>query len=220
LKNTDTFNDGEVSIAINPERQNEIIMTAFSGSWGLRAPLWRSSNRGNTWTKEFTVNPPPGVGVIGCPCDQTVDFTELKYLAGAFLTESPANIYAALNHNPAALTFHYFESPPGVAQPINHLDGVNNEDQPWLLVGPQPGASGENVYVAYDDFNAAPDMHVAVAAATDPLMFTVDNRSGFSTGGINPGHRLAIDKSSGAVYSLFQRRVGAGAGARKTSTIS
>ena len=55
-------------------------------------------------------------------------------------------------------------------------------------------------------------MHVAVAAATDPLMFTVDNRSGFSTGGINPGHRLAVDKSSGAVYSLFQRRVGAGAG--------
>jgi hypothetical protein len=212
LKNIDTFNDGEVSIAINPERQNEIIMTAFSGSWGLRAPLWRSSNRGNTWTKEFTVNPPPGVGVIGCPCDQTVDFTELKYLAGAFLTESPANIYAALNRNPAALTFHYFESPPGVAQPINHLNGVNNEDQPWLLVGPQPGASGENVYVAYDDFNAAPDMHVAVAAATDPLMFTVDNRSGFSTGGINPGHRLAIDKSSGAVYSLFQRRVGPGAG--------
>lgn len=213
LKNTDTFNDGEVSIAINPERENEIIMTAFSGSWGLRAPLWRSSNRGNTWTKEFTVNPPPGVGgVTGCPCDQTVDFTELQYLAGAFLTEGPANIYAGLNRNPAALTFRYFETPPGVAQAINHLNGVNNEDQPWLLVGPQPGANGENVYVAYDDFNTAPDMHVSVAAATDPLMFTIDNRTGFSTGGINPGHRLAIDKRSGTVYSLFQRRVGPGAG--------
>jgi hypothetical protein len=213
LKNTDTFNDGEVSIAIKPQRPNEIVITAFSGSWGLRAPLWRSRNRGNTWTKAFTINPPAGVGgVPGCPCDQTVDFTEFKGLAGAFLTLTPTNIYSALNRNPAALTFHYFDSPPGIAQATNHLDGVNDEDQPWLLVGPQPGASGENVYVAYDDFNTAPDMHVAVAAATDPLIFNTDNRTGFSTGFVNPGHRLTIDQNSGAVYSLFQRRIAPGAG--------
>jgi len=213
LKNIDTFNDGEVSIAIKPQPPNEIVITAFSGSWGLRAPLWRSSNRGNTWTKEFTINPPAGVGgVPGCPCDQTVDFTEFKDLAGAFLTLTPTNIYSALNRHPAALTFHYFESPPGVAQATNHLDGVNGEDQPWLLVGPQPGASGENVYVAYDDFNTAPDMHVAVAAATGPLVYNIDNRTGFGTGFVNPGHRLAIDRGSGAVYSLFQRRIAAGAG--------
>jgi hypothetical protein len=95
---------------------------------------------------------------------------------------------------------------------VNHLDGVNNADQPWLLVGPQPGASGENVYVAYDDFNTAPDMHVAVAAATNPLVYNIDHRTGFSTGFVNPGHRLAIDQNSGAVYSLFQRRIAAGAG--------
>ena len=213
LKITDTFNDGEVSIAVKPQHPDQLIMTAFSGSWGLRAPLWRSSNRGNTWTKEFTVNPPPGVGgVAGCPCDQTVDFTQFKDLAGAFLTFSPDNIFSALNRNPAALTFNYFQNPPGVAQATNHLDGLNDEDQPWLLVGPQPGASGENVYVAYDDFNTAPNMHVAVAAAANPLNFTVDNISGFSTGFVNPGHRLAIDPNSGAVYSLFQRRIAAGAG--------
>lgn len=213
LKITDTFNDGEISIAVKPQHANQLVMTSFSGSWGLRAPLWRSSNRGNTWTKEFTINPPPGVGgVTGCPCDQTVDFTRFKDLAGAFLTLSPTNIYSALNRNPAALTFNYFESPPGVAQATNHLDGLNNVDQPWLLVGPQPGATGENVYVAYDDFNTAPNMHVAVAAAANPLNFTVDNISGFSTGFVNPGHRLATDPSSGAVYSLFQRRIAPGAG--------
>jgi len=140
LKNTDTFNDGEISIAPNPRDPNDIVITAFSGSWGLRAPLWRSRNRGNTWTKEFTINPPPGVGgVTGCPCDQTVDFTRFKGLAGTFLTFSPTNIYSALNRNPASLTFNYFESPPGIAQATNHLDGLNNVDQPWLLVGPQPG---------------------------------------------------------------------------------
>jgi hypothetical protein len=212
LKVTDTFNDGEVSIAVKPQHPEQLVITAFSGSWGLRAPLWRSSNRGNTWTKEFTINPPPGVaGVPGCPCDQTVDFTHFKNLAGAFLTLG-TNIYSALNRNPAALTFNYFESPPGTAQATNHLDGVNAADQPWLLVGPQPGASAENVYVAYDDFHTAPDMHVAVATATTPLNFTVDNISGFSTGFVNPGHRLAIDPNSGAVYSLFQRRIAPGAG--------
>ncbi len=212
LKITDTFNDGEISIAVKPQHPEQLVITAFSGSWGLRAPLWRSSNRGNTWTKEFTINPPPGVvGVPGCPCDQTVDFTHLKGLAGAFLTLG-TNIYSALNRNPAALTFNYFESPPGVAQATNHLDGLNDADQPWLLVGPQPGASGENVYVAYDDFHTAPDMHVAVAGATNPLNFIADNISGFSTGFVNPGHRLTIDQNSGAVYSLFQRRIAPGAG--------
>jgi hypothetical protein len=213
LKITDAFNDGEISIAVRPQHPEQLVMTAFSGSWGLRAPLWRSRNRGNTWTKEFTVNPPPGVGgVPGCPCDQTVDFTQLRDLAGTFLTLNPTNIYSALNRNPAALTFNYFESSPGVAQATNHLDGVNDVDQPWLLVGPQPGASSENVYVAYDNFLGAPDMHVAVASATSALNFTTDNISGFSTGFVNPGHRLAIDPGSGAVYSLFQRRIAAGAG--------
>jgi hypothetical protein len=213
LQLTDTFNDGEISIAVRPRHPDQLVITAFSGSWGLRAPLWQSRNRGNSWTKAFTVNPPPGAaGVPGCPCDQTVDFTQFRDLAGAFLTFSPDNIFSALNRNPAALTFNYFESSPGVAQATNHLDGVNDVDQPWLLVGPQPGATGENVYVAYDNFLGAPDMHVAVAAVTSQLNFTTDNISGFSTGFVNPGHRLAIDPSSGAVYSLFQRRIAAGSG--------
>jgi len=75
LRFIDTFNDGETSIAINPRQPNEVVITAFSGSWGATAPLWLSRNGGNTWTKEFTINPPPGVGgVPGCPCDQTVHF--------------------------------------------------------------------------------------------------------------------------------------------------
>jgi hypothetical protein len=219
LKNTDTFNDGEVSIAVNPNDPNEIVMTAFSGSWGTTAPLWLSEDGGETWTKEFTINPPPGVaGVPGCPCDQTVDFDHFNALAGAFLTFNPTNIYSAPTNSPTSPAFDYFQSPPGVAQATNNLDGVNRVDQPWLLVGRTPDGSRklkvfhENVYVAYDDFNTAPDMRVAVAEAIDPLVFDIDNRTGFSTGFVNPGHRLAIDRHSGAVYSLFQRRIQAGAG--------
>jgi len=68
LKITDTFNDGEVSIAIKPQHPEQLVMTAFSGSWGLRAPLWFSRNRGNSWTKAFTINPSArGGGRFGLP---------------------------------------------------------------------------------------------------------------------------------------------------------
>ena len=39
LKNTDTFNDGETSIAVNPRDPDQIVITAFSGRWGTTAPL-------------------------------------------------------------------------------------------------------------------------------------------------------------------------------------
>src|SRR5580693_7226486 len=40
LTNTDTQNDGEPSIAINPANPSEIVITAFSGSWGANTPIW------------------------------------------------------------------------------------------------------------------------------------------------------------------------------------
>jgi hypothetical protein len=231
LKNTEFFNDGEPSIAINPLRPNEIVITVFSDKWGINAPLWLSRNGGNSWTKEFTINAPPGAsGVSGCPCDQTVDFSRFHGLAGSFLTLGPQNIYSALTRNPATSAFNYFQSPPGVAQPTNHLDGANDVDQPWLLVGPRPvpfpvglqrlHATGfqENVYVAYGDRSPSigPDMRIAVAEigplVSNPLMFNRDRSAGTSSFGINPGLRLAIDPVSGAVYSLFQRLVGSGMG--------
>jgi uncharacterized repeat protein (TIGR01451 family) len=51
-------------------------------------------------------------------------------------------------------------------------------------------------------------MRVAVSYGVNPPNFTVDNQSGTSTGGVNPGHRLAVDPRNGFVYSLFQRCVG------------
>jgi hypothetical protein len=138
LKNTDTFNDGEVSIAVDPLNANRIVMTAFSGSWGAASPIWLSMNGGLTWTKQFSVNPPPGApGVIGCPCDQTIDFGHFKSLAATFLTSGPngTNVYSARSGgltSPVG-TFNYYTS-GGVAQKTTHLGRVNNEDQPWLLV--------------------------------------------------------------------------------------
>jgi hypothetical protein len=215
LKNDDTVGfRGEISIgAIVQIGGSRIVLTDFEEPWGTSAPLWRSTNRGLTWTKKFTINPPPGdPGAIGCPCDQTVDFNPVTgKLAGTFLTD---NIFSASSTNLTVTPgdFNYFQSPPGTAVPTTHLVPGVSPDQPWLLVGRKPGTFSENVYVAYDNFSGAPDMHVAVAAGSSPLNFTVDKISGFSGGAINPGHRLAIDRRSGAVYSVFQQSPGAGAG--------
>ena len=167
LKNTDTFNDGEVSIAVDPLNLNRIVMTAFSGSWGATAPLWLSTDGGSTWTKEFSINPPPGAGgVTGCPCDQTIDFGHSGPLAGAFLTSGPNNIYSARSSALTSATGAFnFLTVGGVVQPINHLGAPDaNVDQPWLLVGLGPShmagmrlANTENVYLAYDNFVAGSD---------------------------------------------------------------
>src|SRR6266849_2343499 len=58
LTNVDMFGDEEVSIAVNRENPDDMVITSFSGSWGANAPIWHSTDGGSTWTKEFTVPRP------------------------------------------------------------------------------------------------------------------------------------------------------------------
>jgi hypothetical protein len=213
LTDIETFNDGETSMAINPFQPDEIVITAFSGGWGVNAPLWHSTDGGNTWTKQFTINAPSGVPAAGCPCDQTVDYGRADQLAGTFLVGNGLggfDVYSATTAEPTIPGFNWFEAAPGVAQQTNHNvpRSFGIADQPWLLVNRHPTTeSQDTVYVAYDDFSGAPDMRVAVAEDTGPLDYTIDSLVGFSTGFVNPGHRLAVDRGTGFIYSLFQRRI-------------
>ncbi len=209
LTNTDTFNDGETSIAVNPANINEIVITAFSESWGANAPLWRSTDGGNIWTKQFTIPAPPGVAAAGCPCDQAVDYGRNNQMSGTFLIDD--DVFSGTSTNPASAAAWNWLVIAGVTQRTNHLvpSSFGNADQPWLLVNRDPTTpTQDDVYAAYDDFSGGPDMRVAVSFGVDPPNFTVDNQSGTSTGGINPGHRLAVDRQTGFVYSLFERCVG------------
>jgi hypothetical protein len=232
LTATDLFNDGETSIAVNPNNRKEIVITAFSGTSGGNAALWHSTDGGETWTKEFTIPPAPGVPTIfGCggPCDQTIDYGRKDRLSGAILS-SETNVYSGTTTDPTDATAWNWLAPGGVTQRTNNNvpSSFGRADQPWLLVNQAPTSTGageelsepgerkqprrqDNVYVAYDDFSGAPDMRVAVAQGTTPPNFTIDGLTGFSTGFVNPGHRLAVDPHSGAVYSLFQRRIAPGA---------
>jgi hypothetical protein len=212
LKTTDAFNDGEPTIAINPLNPNQISLTAFSGGWGANSVLWNSTDGGTTWAKESTIPAPPGIAATGCPCDQAIDYGRGNRLSGTFLTATGGtNVYSGTTTNPAnAASWNWFGNP---VQRTN-FTGVNNSDQPWLLVNRDPTiAAQDNVYVAYDNFSGAPDMRVSVARGTNPPNFVTDALVGISTPFVNPGHRMAVNKGNGTVYSLFQRRIAAGAGA-------
>ncbi len=116
LTNTDTFNDGETSITVNPVNPNEIVITAFSGSWGANAPLWHSTDGGNIWTKQFTIPAPPGIAATGCPCDQTVDYGMSNQMSGTFLIN---DIFSGITTNPASAAAWNWLVIGGVTQTTN-----------------------------------------------------------------------------------------------------
>jgi hypothetical protein len=222
LTNTDTFNDGETSITVNPANSNEIVVTAFSGSWGANAPLWHSTDGGNIWTKQFTIPAPPGIAATGCPCDQTIDYGMANQMSGTFLI---SDIFSGTTTNPSSPLAWNWLVIGGVTQTtnFNNLPPPAGVDQPWLLVNIDPMIPiQENVYDAYDDFtngnNCVGDAcneRVSVSYGVNPPNFTADNQSETATGSIKPGHRLATDPRNGFVYSLFQRNIALGAGGSK-----
>ena len=230
LTNTDTFNDGEASIAVNPLNPDEIVITTFSGTDGANTPLWHSTDGGNTWTKRFTIPAAPGVSDFlsancgGGVCDQTVDYGRNNQLSGSFLADS-SGIHSGTTTNPASAAAWNWRVIAGVTQATNFNNSPppGSVDQPWLLVNRDPIIEAQdNVYGAYDDFTNGNDcvgnacnIRVSVSYGLNPPNFTADNQSGTATGSINPGHRLAVDPSTGFVYSLFQRNIADGVGGSK-----
>ena len=68
---TDMFNDGEPSIAINPSNTNEIVISAFSGSWD------RTRRSGTGLTEKYLTKHhctgAAGTAAAGC-LDQAFDY--------------------------------------------------------------------------------------------------------------------------------------------------
>ena len=216
LQNTDTFPNGETSLAVNPLNPNEIVISAFSGSWGspnANAPLWHSTNDGQTWTKVFSIPSPPGVPGASCngflgPCDQAFDYGLNNALFGTFLTAGTStDVYSGSMTNPTNAASWAWWTIGATAQRTNQATS-NNADQPWLLRNRgTTNPNADNVFVAYDDFATNPvTMRVSRSLNNVPPQFPAGSDFAVGTGGvgINPGHRLAKDPRNGWMYSLFQ----------------
>jgi hypothetical protein len=234
LKTTDRYFNSEPGIAIDPVNPRNIVVSAFSGAWtplpdgeGFRsAPIWYSRNGGHLWTKEFAVAAPPGIpkGVLSVsPCDETFDFGRNGVLYGTFLlngngeegascseaetTDTKGNSEAAFGEvvtgataNPANEQAWQWLVENGKTQFTNRYP----PDQPWLITNRDPDRPHrDNVYVAYQAVSAS--MQVAVAEAKIPPDFKLDVSSGTGTSfGGNPGHRIAANHRTGAIYSLWE----------------
>jgi len=204
--------DTEPSIAIDPTVTDQIVITAFSGSWGTNAPIWYSGDGGITWTKKFSIPAPPGIAsALGCPCDQTVDYGRGSLMFGTFLSFNPFDVYTASTIKPLKPAFWNWPLSGGITQRTNSYV-VGFADQPWTLVNPNPTIpTQDNVYVSYYDFQHL-EARVASAQGANPPSFSVDSRAGFVGCCVNPGHRLAVNANNGYVYSVFQQYVGVGSG--------
>ncbi len=222
LTNTDTANDGEVSIAVNPADPDEIVIAAFSGGWGggaANAIIYHSLDGGLTWSQQG-VPPPNGIPVTG-PNDWTWDFGRNDDVSATVLNNSDVITGTTLDATtPASWQWN---DVLGVTQITNIGDpgSIGNADQPWVLVNRDTAvANQDNVYVAYDDFSNSDgvdgvDMQVAVSFGLIPPNFTTDVQVGNSQGAVNPGLRMAEDPRTGFMWALFGRNPAAGAGGSK-----
>ena len=229
VNSIDFVNGSEPGIAIDSTNPNNIVIHGGFGGWNGNAPYYVSTDGGLTWTRVNSIPPPPGAAAtLGCPCDTTLDYGLDANLYGAFLTSTGAgtltNVFSASNTNPLLNLFSYFLV-GGNAQLTNQFAGsLNGADQPWLMTNRDTAtASQTNTYVAYDDFNAGPPVttRVSTALGSSPPDFAGAGSNDLITGnsgggGINPGHRLAVDTRTGFIYSLYQNCTAGCGGSPKT----
>ena len=216
LNATDFFTDHESSIAINPQNPQEVVVLGFSDGFAQipNHPLFRTTDGGVTWTKVFSVPQPPGIPGTFVN-DWTPDWGRNNQLSITML--APSDIITVVTNNaiaPSALRLSHrgrrgpADEPPRAEQLLRTPTSRGRSP-----TGTRALASQDNVFTAWDDFGNSdgidgPDMHVTVSYGVVPLDFTVDRQVGNSTGGINPGLRMAKDPTTGTMYALWQRCVG------------
>ena len=184
--------DTEPSIAVNPKNTKEIAIVSFSENWGVgtNAPVWKSSDRGNTWRK-VTQIVQPGAG-LGGPGDQKIDFDTAGRLFVAELASGPINFI----YRPGTL-------PDDPMTPGNSY----GDDQPHLSVdrGPTSTRVGR-IHSAWLDFSGARQQSSVTWSSDDgqtPNSVAAGNNATFS----NRTTRLAV-APNGDVYIVYKTREG------------
>jgi hypothetical protein len=200
----ETNQDSEPSLAVNPSNFNQMAATAFTPnpSGGSFAPIFVSSNGGNTWALNPIV---PGATASFPTGDITIRFgSTSNVLYGGILR---ADTFLELN---VLRTSNYLSSTP-----MTVLESRGNEDQPWVEATTATGVSGtpDRVYVGNNDWNTAPktatiDQSLNAAAAPPPAGFvpiTIASRTPAGTPpnqGNLPSIRPTIH-SSGRIYVAY-----------------
>lgn len=186
----------EPSIGFNPANSNQIAIVAFSGNWGpsAAAPVWKSSDGGNTWRRVSQIVQ-PATGQFG-PGDQKIAFDRQGRLYVAELAfDSLENIFDYIYRQGAAPDAPMtFGAPYGWDQPHLEIDTggsnscVDTLYSPWLNT--RIGNNQSNVERS-SNFGAA----VSGVAAGDNLNFP------------NRTTRVAVARH-GEAYIVYKTREG------------
>jgi hypothetical protein len=197
--------DSEPTIAVNPANPNQIAASAFTPdpAEGPRAPIYVSSDGGNTWTLNSIV--PSTVADGSATADITVAFGTSSNVLYAGIIRFPfpgdrtrLNILRTKNFQSAA-TMDVLADRTG--------KGV---DQPYVqaaTVASGPDKGKDRVYVGDNDFNATGGRTATVdrildGTAASPAVSSIRIESRLTPGQDGPSVRPAIHPD-GTVYAVF-----------------
>jgi hypothetical protein len=197
----ESHQDSEPNLAVNPANPSDMVATAFTPSpmGGANAPIYVSTDGGNTWSLRMVV---PGNNTTAGTGDITVGFAT----TGGML-------YAGiLNGNTGRMQILRTSSFTSTTTMTALVDRVS-EDQPWVVAGSVVvgGVSRDRVYVGNEDGNqpsgmtATVDVSQDAATAAPPAGFTpIQLEHSATIGKDGPPIRIALHPN-GTVYAAFQR---------------
>ncbi|HYX31366.1 MAG TPA: hypothetical protein VE863_22715, partial [Pyrinomonadaceae bacterium] len=196
----ETHQDSEPTIAVNPKNPLQIAASAFTPdpSQGPRAPIYISTDGGNTWTLNSIV--PSTVADGSATADITVAFGSSSNVLYAGIIRFPfPGDHTRIN----ILRTTDFQSSTTMKVLVDRSGaGV---DQPYVQAITRGGK--DFVYVGDNDFNA-PSGHTATidqslnGAATSPGFKKIRIESRITSGQDGPPVRPAVH-ADGTVYAIF-----------------
>src|SRR5437016_6133203 len=133
----ESHQDSEPNLAVNPANTNDMVATAFTPSplGGANAPIYVSTDGGNTWSLRMVV---PGNNTTAGTGDITVGFAT----TGGVLY---AGILSGTTGHLRILRTSSFTSTTTMTTLVDRA----NEDQPWVVAGSVVvgGTSRDRVFV-------------------------------------------------------------------------
>jgi hypothetical protein len=195
----ETNQDSEPNIGVNPANPSQIAASAFTPNpmGGTNAPIYVSTDGGDTWTVNYIV---PSAGSLG-----TGDIT-LKF-AGT----SNRLFTSILDGSTGAFEVHRTTNFTA-ATPMTQLESRGNEDQPYVQAATVMGGSDvgkDRVYIGVNDFNAPGGKTATVEQTLDgglasPAFSSVRVERRSTMGQNGPQIRPAVHPD-GTVYAAFYR---------------
>jgi len=195
-RSSETHDDSETNLSVNPINKRQIAGTAFTPSGGPNTLVYLSKNGGDTWTLNAIVPGQTG--------DYNAKFSSRALYGGNLRWPPfPLTMDVIRTKNPfIGLLMAVIDARPG--------GGGGFFDQPWVetrTVGKKPGAGKDHVYVGANDLTIFPGAGASIDICANGMggapvfkLVRLDARPVLGQDG--PSVRIGIHRT-GKVYAAF-----------------